>query len=231
MSHNWAAQLAKPFHIPNGNRHIPATVTARPDGATVTFCGSLYSLLRVNGSHATPVAPYSEPLSPDFKKASGSVYDRVIADVRDTSVTGTVSLATLRGAVGEPEPPFVSESKPCDTCNGVGETECYACEHTHECDDCDGTGTTESTEDVPYRFVEFAGQLFNSLYLAPLLALLPDGEIAVSLTKKKVGDYGPRNMLLTGADWVIVCAGCHFREYSDPVAVVPFSPNEVSSLA
>ena len=205
MSHNWAEQFAKPFWMPESADPFGTWGFWSPSGNLVACAGSPFAVLVVRDGSGVPinVTPYeSGGITPGFRKhPSGKAVEKIFDRSQTIQAIGSVDLKRLRDAVGEAaqKPEAIQET--CDECNGTCEVECHHCGHDMECEECNGTGVTERFPDVDDVIVKIDKGFYNTIYLAPLVAMLPaEGRVRLSVRENGAG----YQMNIDGDGWSIV---------------------------
>lgn len=152
----------------------------RSDTTTATWLGCPYGLIALGGG-AVDERVLSEPDSASGKRPSPPSIENILN--APSEPVGTTTVAELLAAAGfDPTPPDM-ESVDCDECDGYGEATCYACGNDHDCERCDGTGKISEAPVPDPEYVGIGPGVFDRRYLAALLAGLPDGPVAVAVTK------------------------------------------------
>lgn len=199
---DWSAFVAQSRYFPNAGLPFHPWCYRRPNGDCVTCIGTTYAVLAIDGQHVPgePQEYGKKLLLKDDRyysySPSGESNDRVFA--KCDKPMQTVTLATLRALVGEPVAKPAPKEKKCDECNGTGQIECYHCGQDMDCEDCDGEGVIDSDEyKIENRYLRINKYHFNTRYLAPLLAGIPD--CPLSLFSNING--GCCYMLIVGDGW------------------------------
>lgn len=205
--HDWSAAMAtaKLARFPNG-RTLAPWAYRRPDGSVVTATGSVVALLAIDGHHtADEPVPYdriTRTADERWRRPTGKRVDELFG--RPATSVGTGPVVAWQQLAGVPFDPGGPPEIDCPECNGTGETECPHCYQDMDCSECCGTGRVEGDgEEWPAtRALKVSDRLFNLAYLAPLLAILPDGPLSASTALMADGGC---LLLLVGEGWRLVC--------------------------
>jgi hypothetical protein len=215
VSHDWteAFRRAAGVALPNGDDPFFPWAYRRPDGTAATVGGSRFAVLVVSGEHA-PMAPDGyENRDPKTRRPSGKAVDALTG--ADRAAAGEATAADWRAAVGEPFVPPKPAAAVCPECDGTGRADCPHCEQEMDCEGCGGKGKTAPDPEWPAPvLVQVGGVGFDRRFLAPLLALVPDGPVMAAV--------GGGALRLSGDGWVVLCNGYDvgFHHGDDPPATV-----------